>query len=154
GYRVVYCPQSVVMHSHNYTPDQAYKRSFGEAKVLAAVWTGRRTDVNWLAALADRLTGTVRVHVEFKIDSLAHFGSRPVSLFSYDLVSRSRTLYGLKSAFAGCEHHLQAGNIPVPEATRLLLNRCSGLLLAKAILSDSESCTEEALVTGKARTRR
>lgn len=40
GYRVVYCPESVVMHSHNYTPRQAYKRGFGEAWALAAVWTG------------------------------------------------------------------------------------------------------------------
>jgi rhamnosyltransferase len=38
GYRVVYCPDSVAMHSHNYTPRQAYKRSFGEAWALAAVW--------------------------------------------------------------------------------------------------------------------
>jgi rhamnosyltransferase len=38
GYDVVYCPESVVMHSHNYTPRQAYKRSFGEAWALAAVW--------------------------------------------------------------------------------------------------------------------
>lgn len=37
GYDVVYCPESVVMHSHNYTPRQAYKRSFGEAWALAAV---------------------------------------------------------------------------------------------------------------------
>ena len=38
GYRIVYCPNSVVMHSHNYTPAQAYKRAFGEAWALAAVW--------------------------------------------------------------------------------------------------------------------
>jgi rhamnosyltransferase len=37
GYDVVYCPDSVVTHSHNYTPQQAYKRSFGEAWALAAV---------------------------------------------------------------------------------------------------------------------
>lgn len=47
GYRVVYCPESVAMHSHNYTPEQAYKRRFGEAKALAAVWTGKKTDINW-----------------------------------------------------------------------------------------------------------
>ena len=47
GYRVVYCPESVVMHSHNYTLQQAYKRSFGEAKALAAVWNGKRSDINW-----------------------------------------------------------------------------------------------------------
>ncbi len=47
GYEVVYCPESVVMHSHNYTPQQAYQRSFGEARALAAVWDGRRSDFNW-----------------------------------------------------------------------------------------------------------
>jgi rhamnosyltransferase len=47
GYRVVYCPESVVMHSHNYTSGQAYKRSFGEAKALAAVWTHSPNQVNW-----------------------------------------------------------------------------------------------------------
>jgi rhamnosyltransferase len=40
GYRIVYQPESVVVHSHNYTPRQAYKRSFGEAWALAAVWSG------------------------------------------------------------------------------------------------------------------
>ena len=35
------------MHSHNYTPQQAYKRSFGEAKALAAVWTGKENEINW-----------------------------------------------------------------------------------------------------------
>lgn len=38
GYEIAYVPESVVMHSHNYTPGQAYKRSFGEAWALAAVW--------------------------------------------------------------------------------------------------------------------
>jgi glycosyltransferase involved in cell wall biosynthesis len=41
GYRVVYCPESVVMHSHNYSPSEAYRRSFGEARALAAVWTDK-----------------------------------------------------------------------------------------------------------------
>ncbi len=41
GYLIVYRPQSVVMHSHNYTPQQAYRRSFGEAWALADVWTGQ-----------------------------------------------------------------------------------------------------------------
>ena len=46
GYRVAYCPESVVVHSHNYTPAQAYKRSFGEARALAAVWSGEPERVN------------------------------------------------------------------------------------------------------------
>jgi len=47
GYKVVYCPESVVVHSHNYTPGQAYKRSFGEARALAAVWEYDPSSVTW-----------------------------------------------------------------------------------------------------------
>jgi rhamnosyltransferase len=47
GYRTVYCPESVVMHSHNYSAEQAYKRSFGEAKALAAVWNRSPAEINW-----------------------------------------------------------------------------------------------------------
>lgn len=46
GYRIGYCAESVVMHSHNYTPRQAYKRSFGEAWALADVWQGTAGDFN------------------------------------------------------------------------------------------------------------
>ena len=47
GFKVVYCPESVVMHSHNYSPRQAYRRSFGEARALAGVWTGSTARFNW-----------------------------------------------------------------------------------------------------------
>jgi rhamnosyltransferase len=47
GYLVAYCPESVVMHSHKYTAGQAYKRSFGEAKALAAVWSHSPSRMNW-----------------------------------------------------------------------------------------------------------
>jgi rhamnosyltransferase len=47
GYRVVYCPESIVMHSHNYSPAQAYRRSFGEARALAAVWQRHPAEMNW-----------------------------------------------------------------------------------------------------------
>lgn len=52
GHDVAYCPASVVMHSHNYTPAQAYKRSFGEAWALAAVWDGDPTVPTHPARLA------------------------------------------------------------------------------------------------------
>jgi rhamnosyltransferase len=52
GYDVVYCPDTVVMHSHNYTPQQAYKRSFGEGKALAAVWPGPPNAFNWPRTVA------------------------------------------------------------------------------------------------------
>jgi rhamnosyltransferase len=47
GYEIIYCPESVVVHSHNYTPAQAYRRSFGEARALAAVWSGTPEQINW-----------------------------------------------------------------------------------------------------------
>jgi rhamnosyltransferase len=47
GYQVVYCPESVVVHSHNYSPAQAYKRTFGEAKALAALWNHSPRQINW-----------------------------------------------------------------------------------------------------------
>jgi rhamnosyltransferase len=47
GYHVKYCPESVVMHSHNYNLCQVYKRSFGEARALAAVWRRAPSAVNW-----------------------------------------------------------------------------------------------------------
>jgi len=47
GYQVKYCPESVVKHSHNYTLGQVYKRSFGEARALAAVWSRAPSAVNW-----------------------------------------------------------------------------------------------------------
>src|SRR6185436_1015810 len=37
GYRVVYVPESVVTHSHNYTAAQAWRRSYGEGRALAAI---------------------------------------------------------------------------------------------------------------------
>ena len=48
GYRIVYVPESVVMHSHNYTVAQTCKRSFGEGRAVAAVWSGKPTEFNFL----------------------------------------------------------------------------------------------------------
>jgi rhamnosyltransferase len=65
GYRVVYCPETVVMHSHNYTPPQAYKRSFGEAKALAAVWTGQPAHFTWPRTVLLGWLGDVRRDFRF-----------------------------------------------------------------------------------------
>jgi rhamnosyltransferase len=47
GYEILYVPESVATHSHNYTPEQAWKRSFGEGRALAAVWTRETGAVNF-----------------------------------------------------------------------------------------------------------
>ena len=51
GYEVRYVPASVVTHSHNYTPAQASRRSFGEGRALAAVWAGGSRDFTWPRAV-------------------------------------------------------------------------------------------------------
>ena len=47
GYEMEYVPASVVMHSHNSPPRQAYNRSFGEAWALAAVWRGAAREIDF-----------------------------------------------------------------------------------------------------------
>jgi rhamnosyltransferase len=311
GYRIVYVPESVVMHSHNYTPQQAYKRSFGEAKALAAVWTGSPGQINFpktvllgwandarrdllfcsrrgqlrdwphaarirwqqrraklagfregwefyrdgssggkealidlrdengassrrllrftldggeslerrlsetcervlgevqalvpsnklealvlgggygrgqggvlktdsgdapyndlelyvflrgnrilnekkycgaLQAIGERLSPEAGLHVEFKVDSLERLRNSEVSMFSYDLVCGHRMLFGDETLFVGCEHHRNAADIAAGEATRLLFNRCTGLLLAKELLGKNTLTPDDADFIGR-----
>lgn len=46
GYRVAYCSESVVMHSHNYSPGQAYQRSLGDSRTLALT-TPEKVHPSW-----------------------------------------------------------------------------------------------------------
>jgi rhamnosyltransferase len=47
GYNIVYCPDSIVMHSHNYRPEQIYRRSFGDNRALALSWDKSPRHFNW-----------------------------------------------------------------------------------------------------------
>ncbi len=47
GYHVLYAIESVAMHSHNYTLGQSYKRSFGDAKAMAATSNVPPKNVNF-----------------------------------------------------------------------------------------------------------
>jgi rhamnosyltransferase len=102
-----------------------------------------------LSELGERLSGLAGLHVEFKVDSLARLRRSPVTMFSYDLVSGHRVLFGGENVFNGCEHHLDAAKIPLAEATRLLFNRCTGLLLAKELLKKRELTAEDADFVGR-----
>jgi hypothetical protein len=84
-----------------------------------------------LHVLGEILTPQAEVEVEFKIASLRELASTPISMFSYDLVVAHRWIIGNDELLAACGHHLDAERIPLCEATRLLMNRCSGLLFAK-----------------------
>ncbi len=81
-----------------------------------------------LHELGERLSPAAGLEVEFKVltlDKLRH--SRP-HMFYYDLVLGHRWLIGDDDLLAGCDHHRDAARLPLHEATRLLMNRCSGLL--------------------------
>lgn len=52
GFSIPYAIDSVVMHSHNYTVKQSYKRLFGDAKAMAAAGTAppeKNLVLGWLA---------------------------------------------------------------------------------------------------------
>lgn len=84
-----------------------------------------------LHALGERLTPAAGVEVEFKIISASELAKAETSMFYYDLVMGHRWLIGDDHLLKGCAHHRDASRIPLREVTRLLFNRCSGLLFAK-----------------------
>jgi len=47
GYAVNYVEESIAMHSHNYTIEQSYKRSFGDARAIGKAWEGSPGAFNW-----------------------------------------------------------------------------------------------------------
>jgi len=102
-----------------------------------------------LDALGEQLSPGAGLHVEFKIDSLRNFRQRPVSMFSYDLVHGYKLLFGKADLFRDCSQHRNAQNIPLSEATRLLLNRCSGLLLVRELLARDRLSPDESDFIGR-----
>ncbi len=52
GYHVQYVPESVAMHSHNYSPQQARKRAQGDARALAQSGSVTHRDKSWLKTVA------------------------------------------------------------------------------------------------------
>lgn len=99
--------------------------------------------------LAQRLSVEAGLQVEFKIDSIDRFRRSAVSMFGYDLVAGHRIICGETSIFHGCEHHLQAKAIPLSEATRLMFNRCTGLLLARELLGKPALSNDDADFIGR-----
>lgn len=91
-----------------------------------------------LHVLGEILTPQAGIEVEFKITSLRELSRSPVSMFSYDLVMGHRWLVGDDRLLASCSRHRDAEQIPLAEATRLLMNRCSGLLFAAERLARRE----------------
>src|SRR5260370_19257758 len=94
--------------------------------------------------LGEELSADAEIEVQLQLFSLAKLQRARVSMFYYDLVAGHRWVWGTESLLAGCSHHLQADRIPLCEATRLLMNRCSGLLFTKERLQRGPLGAEDA----------
>jgi hypothetical protein len=129
--------------------DQPYNDLEFYVFVRGSTFINERRYGGALHLLAQRLTALAGVDVEFKIASLAGLRRSPVSMFSYDLVTSHRWVYGHEEVFAGCGHHRRAADIPLHEATRLLMNRCSGLLFSLERLRRPEFTPDDADFVGR-----
>ncbi|MEI7533283.1 MAG: glycosyltransferase [Verrucomicrobiae bacterium] len=77
GFDVVYVPESVAMHSHNYTPEQSYKRAFGDARAIGKAWSSSPSEFNFLKTVFLGWASDVRHDLKFcvreqKLGELAH----------------------------------------------------------------------------------
>ncbi len=102
-----------------------------------------------LHELGEQLSPDAGLEVEFKVLSLGKLRSSPVNMFYYDLVMGHRWFGGDDALLAGCEHHSDAARIPAHEATRLMMNRCSGLLYALERLRRAEFTGDDADFVGR-----
>jgi len=102
-----------------------------------------------LHELGHRLTATAGIEVEFKVLTLTKLRTAMPSMFFYDLVTRHRSLFGHLDLQAVGRHHCEPDAIPLAEATRLLMNRCSGLLFSAERLRRAEFGPEQADFVGR-----
>ena len=102
-----------------------------------------------LHELGQRLSPAAGLEVEFKILTFEKLRRAAPSMFYYDLVAGHRWLIGDDSLLAGCDHHRDPSRIPLHEATRLLMNRCSGLLFSAERLSRMGFGPEESDFVGR-----
>ncbi len=93
--------------------------------------------------LEHRMTEKLGIEVEFKILSLEKLVASPTTMFYYDLVCGHRVTVGSPAVLEACAHHADPTCIPAHEATRLMMNRCSGLLFAAERLARSDLTRED-----------
>lgn len=112
--------------------------------ILAAKLYGRRVH-----AIAESMTAEAGIDIEFKLLSLRKLEKSPVTMFYYDLITGHRLLIGNEGWLTRCDQHRAAHRIPLHEGTRLLMNRCSGLLYAQQKLLQGQFSKEDADFVGR-----
>jgi hypothetical protein len=102
-----------------------------------------------LAELNHQLSPSIGVEIDFKILSFAKLRRSQPSMFYYDLAAGHRWVLGNEPQLRGCERHRDPTEIPLEEATRLLMNRCAGLLFSAERLRRQDFGHEEADFVGR-----
>ncbi len=102
-----------------------------------------------LHTLGHELEAYAGVEVEFKIVNRLTVKRSVPTMFFYDLVSGHHRLFGEADLLDGCDHQRIAGRIPLHEATRLLMNRCSGLLFSTERLARRVFTAEDSDFVGR-----
>lgn len=98
---------------------------------------------------AEELTNQAGVEIELKALPLKALEQSEVTMFYYDLIMGHKVVHGDETCLANCSHHRSAHRIPLHEAVRLLMNRCSGLLYAQTRLARDNFSREDADFTGR-----
>lgn len=109
----------------------------------------RRRSRRALQQLHEPLSALAGVEVEFKLLTLDALRRSAPTMFYYDLVMGHRWLIGEPSLLAGCERHRDASRIPLHEATRLWMNRATGLLFAAERLRRPTFSADDADFVGR-----
>ena len=102
-----------------------------------------------LHELGEKLSPEARLEVEFKVLTFEKLRRSAPSMFYYDLVAGHRWQLGSDALLTGCEQHWDAAKLPLSEATRLLFNRCSGLLYSAERLARKDFGAAESDFVGR-----
>jgi len=117
--------------------------------VRGTSWLNERKFRAALHHLAETLTPEAGIEVEFKILSIQKLESSTITMHYYDLVTGHRRLFGGKDLLRRCRHHRAANTLPLSEATRLLMNRASGLLFSNSLLQKEPFTATDADFVGR-----
>jgi hypothetical protein len=123
--------------------DQPYNDLEFYVFVRRCEWLNSQRYARAFHRLSEELRSMAHVELEFKITTLGALHRSPPSLFYHDLVMGHRWLQGNETLFRNCLHHRKAAELPMSEATRLLMNRCSGLLFAREKLQHDHLTDED-----------
>lgn len=121
-----------------YNDVEFFAFAHGPRHILRKRWNRK------IHALEIRLTEKYDIDVEIRLLGSGEIQRSNPSMFYYDLLKGHFWVLGDESLLENCQHHADPKNLPVSEATRLLMNRASGLLFAKRRLSQDSFDSKDA----------